>query len=67
MVRVIFGLFPGAWCLIVDVSEHCLFHLSRPLAYENGTDSVPKRRLLNTTRRGTTQKITRNKVHLVGR
>jgi hypothetical protein len=31
-----------------------------PLAYEDGTDIVPKRRLLNTTRRGTTQKITRN-------
>jgi hypothetical protein len=31
-----------------------------PLAYEDGTDSVPKRRLLTTTRRETTQKITRN-------
>jgi hypothetical protein len=24
-----FGLFPGVWCLITDVSEHCLFHLHR--------------------------------------
>jgi hypothetical protein len=41
----------------------CLFHLHRRVnisAYEDGTDSVPKRRLLNTTRRGTTQKITQN-------
>jgi hypothetical protein len=33
---------------------------SYPLTYEDGTDSVPKRWLLNTTCRGTTQKITRN-------
>jgi hypothetical protein len=23
------GLFPGVWCLIADVSEHCLFHLHK--------------------------------------
>jgi hypothetical protein len=38
-----------------------LSHTSYPIAYEDGTDSVPKRQLLNTTRRETTQKITRNK------
>jgi hypothetical protein len=37
-----------------------LLHTSYPLAYEDGTDSFPKRRLLNTTRRATTKKITRN-------
>jgi hypothetical protein len=31
-----------------------------PIAYGDGTDTVPKRRLLNNTRRGTTQKIARN-------
>jgi hypothetical protein len=32
--------------------------ISYPLAYEDGTDSVPKRRLSNTIRRRTTQKFT---------
>jgi hypothetical protein len=40
-----FGLFPGVWGLIADFRN---------------TVSVPKRRLLNTTSRGTTQKIIRN-------
>jgi hypothetical protein len=34
--------------------------ISHPLAYEDGTDSIPKRRLLNIIRRRTTQKVTHN-------
>ena len=34
---------------------HCLFHLHRH-AYEDGTDSVPKRRHINSRRRVITQK-----------
>jgi hypothetical protein len=34
--------------------------ISHSCAYEDGTGTVPKRRLLNTIRRRTTQKITHN-------
>jgi hypothetical protein len=54
-----FRLFSGVWFLIADVSEHCVSSIFigvwQPLAYEDGTDSVPKRRLLNTICRRTTQ------------
>jgi hypothetical protein len=58
-----FGLFSSVWCLIADVSEHCVCSIFigewiHPLAYEDGRHSVPKRRLLNTIRRRTTQKVT---------
>jgi hypothetical protein len=63
--HVIFGLFSGVWCLTADVSEHCICSIfmgyiisTRPWRWNR--HSVPKRRLLNTTRRGTTQKITRD-------
>jgi hypothetical protein len=69
------GLFAGS-SPVVDTNDRCsdqgkclppqhnsqpsYTYTSYPLAYEDGTDSVPKRRILNTTRRGTTQKIIRN-------
>jgi hypothetical protein len=37
---------------------------AHPLACEDGTDSVPKRRLLNTIRRRTTQKVTHDIVKI---
>jgi hypothetical protein len=52
------GYFPGVWILKADVSEHSvgsIFHLHLPTC-EDGTDSVPKRRLLIFSRRGNTQK-----------
>jgi hypothetical protein len=51
-----FGLFPGKLYLLADVSEHCVCSI----LIGEWILSVPKRRLLNTTRRGTTQKIIRN-------
>jgi hypothetical protein len=47
------------WCLIADVLEHCVcsIFISTHLWRWN-RHSVPKRRLLNTTHWGTTQKIT---------
>jgi hypothetical protein len=47
-----FGLFPDVWSLIADVSEQCLDHVRRWNRHRG-----PNRRLLNTTRRGTTLKI----------
>jgi hypothetical protein len=75
MLRVIFWVVPrcvvfnsrrfGTLCLYLPPQHNSLpSHTSYPLAYEDGTESVPKRRLLNTTRQGTTQNITRNKAKI---
>jgi hypothetical protein len=56
MLGVKFGLFPGEWCLIADVSGYCVCSvfigewMSTHLWRWN-RHSVPKRLLLNTTRR----------------
>jgi hypothetical protein len=68
MLRVIFWVVSRRVVFSRRFGTLCLFHLHRrvgtkisyPLAYEDGTDNAPKRRLLNTKRRETTQKITRN-------
>jgi hypothetical protein len=53
----------NVWCLIADVSQHCVCSIFIGLWSWN-RHSVPKRWLLNTARPGTTQKITRNKLYV---
>jgi hypothetical protein len=59
MLRVIFWVVPR-YVVFNNrrLGKLCLFHLHRRLDMK--CHSVPKRRLLNTTRRGTTQNITSN-------
>jgi hypothetical protein len=52
------GLFAGS-SPVVDANDRCVGQVRCAVGRWN-RHRVPKRRLLNTTRRGTTQKITRN-------
>ena len=50
-----FGWFPGVWILCADVSEHTVpssYVVCAHTTYEDGTDSVPKRRHIKFRRRG---------------
>jgi hypothetical protein len=50
------GYLPGVRVLKTDVSEHCVCSIFNTLSpVEDGTDSVPKRRLLILRRRGDNQ------------
>jgi hypothetical protein len=51
------GYFPDVWILKADVSEHSVGSIFTGGVMEDGTDSVPKRRLLIFRCRGNTQRI----------
>jgi hypothetical protein len=60
LLRVIFWVVPGVWCLITDISDQfvCsifigewIWHFISTRLWRWNRHSVPKRRLLNTTRR----------------
>jgi len=57
IVCFLLGNSPASEFLYADVSEHCLFYLHTRIgahlsAYEDGTDSVPKRLHIKFRRRG---------------
>ena len=58
------GQFPGVWSLYSDVSEHPI-HSTHTYLSMKMEQSVPKRRHINSRRRGITQKKAYNKFSLV--